>query len=101
MKSRISLTIPVAMIVLLTAFLALGEPSRAAEWSLKTALRQVDDATKGVRGLTGEVAANIKSVFGARADAYGGKPEVSQTLVQVAALILPELKIEIKCVAHL
>jgi len=49
----------------------------------------------------GELMENIESVFGARAQAYGGLPEVSQTLVQVAALVLPELKIEIKCIAHL
>lgn len=49
----------------------------------------------------GDVMANAEGVFGARAQAYGGTPEVSQTLVQVVALILPELKIEIKCIAHL
>ena len=49
----------------------------------------------------GEVMANVKGVFGARTEAYGGLPEVSQTLVQVVALVLPELKIEIKCIAHL
>jgi len=49
----------------------------------------------------GELMANIESVFGARAEAYGGLPEVSLTLVQVVALVRPELKIEIKCIAHL
>jgi 2-iminobutanoate/2-iminopropanoate deaminase len=48
-----------------------------------------------------EIMADAESIFGSRAEAYGGPPEVSQTLVQVAALILPELKIEIKCIAHL
>ncbi len=48
-----------------------------------------------------EIMANAETIFGSRAEAYGGLPEVSQTLVQVAALILPELKIEIKCIAHL
>ncbi len=47
-----------------------------------------------------EVMEQIEGVFGARAEAYGGMPEVCQTMVQ-AALLLPELKIEIKCVAHL
>ena len=47
-----------------------------------------------------EVSANAESVFGARQEAYGGPPEVSQTLVQVGALALPDLKIEIKCIAH-
>lgn len=44
---------------------------------------------------------NLEAVFGARAEAYGGIPEVTQTLIGVATLTLPELKIEIKCVAHL
>ncbi len=42
-----------------------------------------------------------KTVFAERAKAYGGTPEVSQTLLQVSALVLPALKVEIKCVAHL
>jgi len=48
-----------------------------------------------------EIMSNIESVYGLRAEAYGGMPEVCQTLVQVAALVMPELKIEIKCIAHL
>ena len=48
----------------------------------------------------GDVMKNSESVFGARSEAYGGLPEVSLTLVQVVALDRPELKIEIKCIAH-
>ena len=48
-----------------------------------------------------EIMSNIESVYGHRAAAYGGLPEVCHTLVQVAALVMPELKIEIKCIAHL
>ena len=48
-----------------------------------------------------EIMSNMESVYGHRAAAYGGLPEVCQTLVQVAALVMPELKIEIKCIAHL
>jgi enamine deaminase RidA (YjgF/YER057c/UK114 family) len=48
-----------------------------------------------------ELFGNIEDVYGAREAAYGGTPEVCQTLVQVAALVQPELKIEIKCIAHL
>ena len=48
-----------------------------------------------------ELMANADAVFGERAKAYGGIPEVCQTLVQVSALVLPELKLEIKCIAHL
>ncbi len=44
---------------------------------------------------------DVLSECGVRQEAYGGPSEVSQTLVQVAALALPDLKIEIKCVAHL
>ena len=38
--------------------------------------------------------------FGARAEAYGGNPEVCQSLIGVAELVSPELLIEIKVVAH-
>lgn len=48
-----------------------------------------------------EIMSNVESVYGMRAEAYGGLPEVCQTLVQVVALAMPELKIEIKCIAHL
>lgn len=40
-------------------------------------------------------------IYAIREQAYGSLPEVSQTLVQVSALVMPELKIEIKAVAHL
>ncbi len=48
-----------------------------------------------------ELFGNIEDVYGAREAAYGSTPEVCQTLVQVVALVQPELKIEIKCIAHL
>ena len=48
-----------------------------------------------------EVMANAESVFGARAEAYGGLPEVCQTLIQISGLVMPELKLEIKCIAKL
>lgn len=48
-----------------------------------------------------ETHTNIEAVYGARAQAYGGKPEVCQTLIGVVGLVLPTLKLEIKCVAHL
>ena len=40
------------------------------------------------------------AVFGARAEAYGGDPQVAQSLIEVAGLVSPELMIEIKVVAH-
>ena len=48
-----------------------------------------------------EVMENLEAIYGAREQAYGQKPEVTQTLIGVAALLLPELKIEIKCIAQL
>jgi enamine deaminase RidA (YjgF/YER057c/UK114 family) len=44
---------------------------------------------------------NLKAIYGARAEAYGTTPEVTQTLIGVAGLVLPKLKLEIKCIAHL
>jgi enamine deaminase RidA (YjgF/YER057c/UK114 family) len=44
---------------------------------------------------------NLEAIFGARAEAYGGIPEVTQTLFGVGELLLPDLKLEIKCIAHL
>ena len=39
--------------------------------------------------------------FGMRAEAYGGNLQVSQSLIGVKELVMPELLIEIKVVAHL
>ena len=44
---------------------------------------------------------NVGDIFSARERFYGRKPEVSQTLVGVSALVDPELKVEIKCIANL
>ncbi len=38
--------------------------------------------------------------FGARAEAYGGNPQVAQSLIGVSELAAPDLMIEIKVVAH-
>ena len=43
---------------------------------------------------------HIEELFMIRAEAYGKNPEVTQTLIQVAGLVMPELMIEIKCIAH-
>ena len=43
---------------------------------------------------------SMNAVFGARAEAYGGTPEVAQSLIGVAALAIPELMVEIKVVAY-
>jgi enamine deaminase RidA (YjgF/YER057c/UK114 family) len=43
----------------------------------------------------------VQEIFTARASAYGQRPDVTQTLVGVSALVDPAFKIEIKCTAHL
>ncbi len=48
-----------------------------------------------------EVMANLGGYGKVRAEAYGGEPQVTQTMVQVAALADPALLCEIKCVAHM
>ena len=44
---------------------------------------------------------NVSDIFDSREKIYGCKPEVSQTLVGVSALVDPKYKIEIKCIAYL
>lgn len=44
---------------------------------------------------------NVAEIFAKREEIYGCKPEVSQTLVGTSALVQPEFKIEIKCIAYL
>ena len=44
---------------------------------------------------------NVGEIFQARELIYGCKPEVSQTLVGTSALVSPDYKIEIKCIASL
>ena len=43
--------------------------------------------------------AKVEELFAERQRLYGKAPEVSQTLVQVAGLVDPSFKIEIKCIA--
>ena len=63
-------------------------------------MENIVDETFFVTNMT-EFMGSVEGVYSARAEAYGGTPEVSQTVVQVVALVQPKLKIEIKCVAHL
>ena len=44
---------------------------------------------------------NVSEIFSEREKIYGCKPEVSQTLIGTSALVAPNLKIEIKCIAYL
>ena len=48
-----------------------------------------------------ECMGNVSDIFDSREKIYGCKPEVSQTLVGVSALVDPKYKIEIKCIAFL
>tara|TARA_B100001093_G_scaffold199551_1_gene191691 strand:+ start:2248 stop:2634 length:387 start_codon:yes stop_codon:yes gene_type:complete len=44
---------------------------------------------------------NVSEIFSEREKIYGCKPEVTQTLIGTSALVAPNLKIEIKCIAYL
>ena len=44
---------------------------------------------------------DVGEIFDSREKIYGCKPEVSQTLIGVSALVDPKYKIEIKCIAYL
>ena len=46
-----------------------------------------------------ECMGQVEALFDERQQRYGKIPEVSQTLVQVAGLVDPSFKIEIKCIA--
>jgi enamine deaminase RidA (YjgF/YER057c/UK114 family) len=48
-----------------------------------------------------QVMANFQQIYAVREQAYGASPATTQTLVQVDALAMPELMVEIKCIAHL
>ena len=48
-----------------------------------------------------ECMTNVGEIFNSREKIYGCKPEVSQTLIGVSALVDPKYKIEIKCIAYL
>ncbi len=48
-----------------------------------------------------ECLTNVGEIFDSREKIYGYKPEVSQTLIGVSALVGPKYKIEIKCIAYL
>ena len=48
-----------------------------------------------------ECMTNVGEIFDSREKIYGCKPEVSQTLIGVSALVDLKYKIEIKCIAYL
>ena len=47
------------------------------------------------------VMGDLAGTFGARREAYGAEPQVTQTLIQISGLGVPGLLVEIKCIAHL
>jgi len=85
----------------------IAEQTKLAYENIKAVLAQFEatidnvvDETMFVTSIS-EVMTAADAVFSVRAEAYGGIPQVSQTLVEVGALLLPQLKVEIKCIAHL
>ena len=48
-----------------------------------------------------ECMTNVSEIFDSRKRIYKCKPEVSQTLIGVSALVDPKYKIEIKCISYL
>jgi 2-iminobutanoate/2-iminopropanoate deaminase len=62
-------------------------------------LNNVVDETWFVTDMT-QVMANFKQIYAIREQAYGEIPGTTQTLVQVSALAMPELMVEIKCIAY-
>ena len=44
---------------------------------------------------------NVSEIFDERENIYGCKPEVSQTLVGISALVQPQYKLEIKVIAYI
>ena len=63
-------------------------------------LDNISDETWFVTNIE-ECMTNVGEVFDSREKIYGCKPEVSQTLIGVSALVDPKYKIEIKCIAYL
>jgi len=46
------------------------------------------------------VMGDFRGVFGIRAECFGGDPQVAQTLIEISSLVMPELLVEIKCIAR-
>ena len=44
---------------------------------------------------------NVSDIFDERENIYGCKPEVSQTLLGISALVQPQYKLEIKVIAYI
>ena len=75
--------------------------------NIKNVLREFDATLDNVIDETWfvtdveECMQNVTEIFSEREKIYGCKPEVSQTLIGTNALVQPNLKIEIKCIAYI
>ena len=75
--------------------------------NIKNVLREFDATLDNVIDETWfvtdveECMQNVTEIFSEREKIYGCKPEVSQTLIGTSALVQPNLKIEIKCIAYI
>ena len=84
------------------------EQTRQTYANIKTALAELGATMADITDETvfvtdvGTLMSELEPFAAVRAEAYGvPTPEVTQTCVQVAGLVMPELMIEIKCVAEL
>ena len=59
----------------------------------------LDDETWFVTDMA-RVMGELGSVTAARVDFLGERPQITQTMVEVAGLVMPELLVEIKCLAR-
>ena len=67
---------------------------------LDASLDNVVDETWFVTDME-QLMANFQQIYAAREKAYVATPDTTQTLVQVSALAMPELMVEIKCIAQI
>ena len=83
------------------------EQTQIAYANIKHVLQQFDASAQNIVDETWfatdmkDLMNQSEAVFAKRGEFYGGAAEVCQTLVQVTALVMPELLLEIKCVAKL
>lgn len=83
------------------------EQTQLAYANIKHVLQQFDASAQNIVDETWfatdmkDLMKQSEDVFAKRSEFYGGAAEVCQTLVQVTALVMPELLLEIKCVAKL
>jgi enamine deaminase RidA (YjgF/YER057c/UK114 family) len=83
------------------------EQTQLAYANIKHVLQQYDATSQNIIDETWfatdmkDLMKKSDAVFATRGEFYGGSAEVCQTVVEVSALLMPELMLEIKCVAKL